>query len=114
MFGLSRNVRTAKASAVASVPRMNPLIWTLHSEARASAPRARSSQEPASAAQRFLESGLDGRPLVVDDAVPGGVPNAVARHHHVLPEDALERRPDAEQCVPRRVVGRVGLEFDAT
>ena len=54
----------------------------------------------------------DGRPLVVDDAVVGRVPDAVAGHDHVVPEDALERRADPEERRPRRLVERVGLELD--
>ena len=92
---------------------MNPLIWFSSTPSGRRRPTAGDhGRIAASAAQRFLEASLDRRPLVVDHAVPGGVPDAAAGHDHVLAEDPLERRADAEQGRPRLLVVRVGLELD--
>src|SRR4030095_4276693 len=53
---------------------------------------------------------LHTRPVVVDDRVPRGVANRV-RKDHVLLEDPLERRPDAEECAAYAEIARVRLEL---
>src|SRR5204862_5011053 len=55
---------------------------------------------------------LYARPVVVDDRVPRRVADRVGQHH-VLAEDALERRTDAEQRSADAQVAGVGLELDA-
>ena len=55
---------------------------------------------------------LDGRPLLRRDAEVGGMPDGPVGHDHVVPEDALERRADARQRIPRSFVARVRLELD--
>src|SRR6478735_2722570 len=54
------------------------------------------------------------RPLVVDDAVPGGVAVLAAAHEHVLAVDALEGCRKARERGPCPLVQRVRLELDAT
>ena len=62
-----------------------------------------------------LEVRLHGRPVVVDDRVPGGVaqPLLLVTREHVLPGDALELRGQCGQRAPRAVVQGVRLELHA-
>src|ERR671934_1015122 len=60
----------------------------------------------------LLQQLPDPRPVVVDDRVPGRIADRV-RQHHVLAEDPLEARADAEQRAAYAQVARVGLELDA-
>src|SRR5262249_18422301 len=59
----------------------------------------------------LLEQLLHPGPVVVDDGVPGRVADRVGEDH-VLSEDPLERRADAEQRAAYAQVARVGLELD--
>src|SRR6059058_4643655 len=59
-----------------------------------------------------LERGLHLRPLVVDDAVPGGVATDLAADEHVLAMDPLELGRQRRQSGARAFVLRIGLELD--
>ena len=68
-----------------------------------------------SSLSRCLEVRLHGRPVVVDDRVPGGVAEAraVVPDEHVLAEDAFELRGQRGQRAAGALVLRIGLELDA-
>ena len=52
------------------------------------------------------------RPLGIQNAIVGRVPEAAGGCHHVLAEDSLELRSDPEHRVARLLVQGVCLELD--
>src|SRR3954447_2568466 len=61
-----------------------------------------------------LAEGLaDDGPLVVDDAVPGGVAVLTVSHEHVLAMDAFECGRKCREGGPGALVERIRLELDA-
>src|SRR5688500_16240316 len=60
-----------------------------------------------------LEQRSHDGPIVVGDAVVGGVAPLAPAHEHVAPENSLEAGGDGLERGPRSLVARVRLELDA-
>src|SRR5713226_2832768 len=61
----------------------------------------------------FFKPRFHRQPLGIDDAEIDRMPDAGGGADHVIAEDAFFLGAEAEDSVPRALVQRVGLEFDA-